>query len=390
MTKGEKKTKPDGPDQPLFGLLQRAWKTFATGAYTKAEIRRLMGSWGILTVKEKPLTSQSIDNLFRNPFYTGVLVDPWSGEECEGQHIPMVNREKFAEIQRIIRGRNRSVPHQKARPEFPLRGLVRCNSCSRYFTGAFSRGRSSRYPYYNCYNKRCSSKGKSYPVQSVHGEFGDFLGAVSPRPELIKMMEDVLVQVAEERQSFIKTKKARLETELARLNRQIQELIRMRTEGLVTDEEFLSQKSFLSEKRAALESRKDQSSIGTDQIRRHLEEIREPLAHPDQTWNALPPPLRKRFERLVFPVGFVNGKIRTAEMGLIFQISRDSAGQKSNLVALMRKFSNQILQEIKAFSEIFRELKGATEGVKMAVRENSREYPSGEDFEPGACLERAA
>jgi hypothetical protein len=54
----------------------------------------------------------------------------------------------------------------------------------------------------------------------------------------------------------------------------------------------------------------------------------------------------------------VNGKIRTAEMKLIFQISRDSAGQKSKLVPLVRKFSNQILQEIKAFSALFREFKG--------------------------------
>jgi site-specific DNA recombinase len=42
-----KKTKPDEPDQPLFGLLQRAWKEFSTGAHTKADIQRLMASWGV-------------------------------------------------------------------------------------------------------------------------------------------------------------------------------------------------------------------------------------------------------------------------------------------------------------------------------------------------------
>jgi len=43
---GEKKTEPDKPDQPLFALLQKVWKEFATGAYTKAEMRRLMDTWG--------------------------------------------------------------------------------------------------------------------------------------------------------------------------------------------------------------------------------------------------------------------------------------------------------------------------------------------------------
>src|SRR5881409_2076397 len=49
--KGDKKTDPDQPDQPLFGLLQKAWQEFSTGSYTKAEILRLMTSWGVMTSK---------------------------------------------------------------------------------------------------------------------------------------------------------------------------------------------------------------------------------------------------------------------------------------------------------------------------------------------------
>ncbi len=71
---GEKKTQPDAQDQPLFGLLQKAWKEFATGAYTKAEIRRLTTSWGVLTQKGKPISNQSLDNFFRNAFYAGILL----------------------------------------------------------------------------------------------------------------------------------------------------------------------------------------------------------------------------------------------------------------------------------------------------------------------------
>src|SRR2546428_7367743 len=80
----EKKTEPDQPNQPLFGVLQKAWKEFATGAYTKAEIRRRMDNWGIQTENGNPLSAQSIDNFFRNRYYAGFLLDPWSGEEYEG------------------------------------------------------------------------------------------------------------------------------------------------------------------------------------------------------------------------------------------------------------------------------------------------------------------
>ena len=138
---GEKKTEPDQPDQPTFGLLQKIWQEFATGAYTKAEIGRLMTNRGILTRKSKPISAQSLDNLFRNLYYAGVLVDRWSGEEYQGQHIPLVSKEDFARVQQLIARRNRSVPHRRHRPDFPLRGLVRCESCRRLMTGSSSRGR---------------------------------------------------------------------------------------------------------------------------------------------------------------------------------------------------------------------------------------------------------
>src|ERR1017187_3664802 len=35
VTVGKKKTEPDEPDQPTFGLLQRAWSDFATGRFKK-------------------------------------------------------------------------------------------------------------------------------------------------------------------------------------------------------------------------------------------------------------------------------------------------------------------------------------------------------------------
>src|SRR5437867_8008894 len=74
---GDKKAHPDRPDQLLFSLLQKAWQAFATGAYTKAEIRRLMTSWGVVTQKGEPISAQSVDNLFANPYYAGILIDPW-------------------------------------------------------------------------------------------------------------------------------------------------------------------------------------------------------------------------------------------------------------------------------------------------------------------------
>src|SRR5580658_10402553 len=49
VTAGKKKTAPDEPDYPIFGLLQRAWNDFATGRYKKVELLQRMTARGVRT-----------------------------------------------------------------------------------------------------------------------------------------------------------------------------------------------------------------------------------------------------------------------------------------------------------------------------------------------------
>lgn len=334
-TNGEKKTEPDRPDQPLFGLLQRAWQEFATGAYSKAEMRRLMTSWGVVTHRGQPIPPQSVDSLFASPYYAGILVDPWSKEEYEARHVPMVSRDDFALVQEMLGRSRQRVPHHRIRPEFPLRGMVRCRQCRQYLTGSFSRGRSQRYPYYHCNHRACGYGRKSYPVQQIHTEFEEFLETVQINPELLKPLGQVMLQVAAERQGLMKIKKARVEAELTRITRESQELIRMRAQDLITDQEFLAQKKILWNRRMALEGRvSDDSALPRELVQAQLAAILQPLSHLHETWRLLPEPLRGRFVRLLLPVGFVHGEIRTAELGFLFRVTEAFQGGESNGVDL--------------------------------------------------------
>src|SRR5262249_36809308 len=138
---GEKKNCPDIPDEPVFSLLRRAFGLFATGAYTQAEMGRLMESWGLASPNGGPFGPQTLYRVFTNPFYRGTLVDPWDGKEYDGKHTALVTSDEFGIVGQIIAQRNRSLPHQKDRPEFPLRGFARCDACRHPVTGAYSRGR---------------------------------------------------------------------------------------------------------------------------------------------------------------------------------------------------------------------------------------------------------
>src|SRR5262249_38520436 len=71
-----RKTKPDKPDPCSFEPIRKAWEMFATGAYMKADILRLLRSWGVNPSRGRLLSAQTLDHIFGNPFYAGTLRDP--------------------------------------------------------------------------------------------------------------------------------------------------------------------------------------------------------------------------------------------------------------------------------------------------------------------------
>jgi site-specific DNA recombinase len=375
VTAGEKKNLPDLPDQPAFGLLQRAWKLFGTGEYTQAEIGRLMESWGLATARGASFGPQSLFQLFTNPYYKGVLIDPWDGQEHEGKHEPLVTKEEFARVQAVILKRNRSLQHQKDRPEFPLRGLARCDACLHPLTGAFSRGRSRRYPYYVCQAASCSKYGKSHPSGRIHEEFEEFLDSVAPEPVILERVGDLLTGQLEEHQADLASRTANRKTRIQQLDRELQELIRMRAQNLITDQEFSRQRGTITEQRTALEGNGSRQTIDVAEVREKFQDIAEPLVNLRQTWRTIQPPFRRRFERLVLPTGFSIGQTRTAELGGLFSLFRGFASTNSSVVPPACADSNRFFPEIQDFWNVLNLVEEEKPTPKWRFRCSHRNRP---------------
>ena len=361
---GKKKTLPDVPKQPLFGLLQRAWRELITGQYTKAEIRRLMTSWGITTRAGTPLSPQAIDRFFSNPFYAGILVDPWSKDRYQGLHVPLVTAEEFARAQEIVERRNRSLPHRKARPEVPLRGTVRCTGCRHLLTGSLSRGRSRRYAYYHCAKRQCIGP-RIYAAARVHDEFTSRLAALAPRPGVIVRLGEMIVEAAQVRAEQGQAVVAQRKEKLAKIERYLRELVRMRADGLLDDREFIAEKVLALKQRAALEGSATARKLDPEAVRGTLEALKAPLSSLRQTWQRLAVARQGRFQQMLFPVGFVAGNIGTAQLPHVFRLFEQLADPNTRSVALADVKWNQIIAEITAFSEFFE----STDDPVMALLE---------------------
>jgi site-specific DNA recombinase len=346
-----KKRVPDRPDPVRFEPLKKAWRLFATGAYSKAEIVRLLRSWGVRAYRDNLLTPQTLDFIFNNPFYSGVLRDPWTSIEYPGRHVPMVTAEEFAQVQQVIQRRNRSAPHHLVHDDFPLRGHVRCPSCSWLLTASWTKGSHARYAYYSCNQRACSRFKKSLPAKTVHDEFLAFLPDLTlPTGVTAATVEDLHDRALE--QTNLSRAGAMLRHERLRdLENQVQELIAMRTSHMLSDGEFLSQRDTLRRNMMKLQAKEH-------------EERFQPLSQPEASglvdgftdfpglWVDLPPVERQAFGRLLFPMGYVYQQIRTTERGLLFRVLEGYGDASSDLVRKTKTDPNAFFAEIRKFLAI--------------------------------------
>jgi DNA invertase Pin-like site-specific DNA recombinase len=350
---GNKRTEPDRPDQPLFGLLQGVWQAFATGSYTKREILRIATSRGVRTRAGAPLTEQSLDNMLHNPFYAGVLKDPWSGEEFIGGHLALVTPEVFAKVQQVISRRANGGRHESVRPEFPLRMFARCSECNHYVTGGFSRGRSHYYPYYRCCGRLCPHT-MYRRTEPVHREFTDFLQSVTPQAQDVERLAEAIMEVIRDRSRTASKMADKRKHESARLAEQGERLIRMKMDQLITDGEFLAQRAILSEREREIKNSPIHTIADEQRTSADISVISAPLLDLEKTWTSLSPFLQRRFQQSVLPAGFAVGRIGTADKSCLFSLFGRSKRANSHLVPLTGQFWNQLEKEIQAFSRLFR------------------------------------
>lgn len=348
---GTKKTEPDQPNYPAFSILQKGWRAFETGQYSKADIQRMLTSLGLTTKNGAPIPSQTIDNIFDDIFYAGVIRDPWTGDEYPGKHLPMVSRDTFDAVQRIIHGRNRSIPHVALRPEFPLRSFARCTACEFTLTGSFSRGRSKYYPYYHCHYLNCELR-QNYPLAEVHNEFTSFLRKMGANRHALAHLKERIEKIVSSWDALSEQMKVKREADVKRLRDQQQRLIQMRIDDLITENEFRAQRTVLEQQLQQIPARPAIQREYFASTLPKLDHICEPLQDLAGFWESRTIEKRKRFQQILLPAGYVVSKIGTAPKARVLSFIEGSLPENPIEVAPTGQSWNHLMDEIRQLAEL--------------------------------------
>ena len=170
------------PDGHKFELMVKAWELRTEGTSLE-EIAEFLNKNGYSrktkTGRTIPMTKQILTDVFKDPFYYGILVLQKTGDKVDLRIInpnfqPAISEEIYNKVQSLsFRRIKPAKPHKTA--FYPLRALLRCSFCGGNMYVAPSTGGFKPYLYARCDNKPCDRKKKSIRMKIIFGFIYDFL-----------------------------------------------------------------------------------------------------------------------------------------------------------------------------------------------------------------------
>ncbi len=142
-------------------LIAWAFEQYATNQHSITQLQMMLEDQGLITRPSakrpgRPLSSSQLAMILRDPYYTGVI--RYKGRLYAGRHEPLISKELFLAVQKILDGRNRRGDRDRIHFHF-LRGLLYCAECNdagrtSRLVYSQNRGHGGLYEYYVCTAKQ--------------------------------------------------------------------------------------------------------------------------------------------------------------------------------------------------------------------------------------------
>lgn len=235
-------------DPVRFRLLRKAWDLILTGNYTVPQVAdKLNNEWGFRTIKkkrlgDKPLALSGMYKIFTNIFYAGIIEH--NGTHYPGKHKAMITMDEFDRVQVILghKGKPRPKKHH-----FTFTGIFRCPECGCMYTAETKTkhikgtGKIKKYTYYHCTRRsrkiKCTQN-KVLEESKLFEQLEYELEKYTIPQELLAWALEVIASRketgADDERIISETRQQTLE----KLKNQQSNLIRMRSNDMIDDEEF--------------------------------------------------------------------------------------------------------------------------------------------------------
>jgi site-specific DNA recombinase len=316
-------------------LVKQAFELYAASLQTKQKVLEIVTAAGLRTRRGKPISKQTFNAMLRKPVYAGwIQVDGW-GERVRGDFEPLVSQEVFDTVQALLNGKRVSVtPRLRSHPDFPLRHFVKCGCCGRPLTASWQKGRSARYGYYWCPN---SCRGVSVRKENLERSFVAFLERMQPKPQYVKLFNEIVLDVWKEKQAQILTLSISLKQRIEDLHGRTERLEEaFLYEKAIDRETYERQRDKLNEQIVLAEMQERDAKLEDYDVEAVLNFAEHVILNAARLWIEFSSDQKQRLQKVLFPEGvrFEDGVIKTAATCLLFKLLAEPEAGKTTLATL--------------------------------------------------------
>ena len=249
-------------DPERFDLVKDMWNLMLSGDWTPPKIAEIANTeWGFRTRKfkkqgGKPLARSIIYKMFTDPFYCGMI--RYNGQLYPGKHDPMVTVEEFDRVQ-IMLGR-KGKPRPKTH-NFPFRGMIRCGECNCFITAEekykLTKSGVHHYIYHHCTKRKQATKCSQPSIreEELERQIKEELSKISIDEDFKNLAVRYLKKVHDEEVSSKSSIKKSLHQTHEDVQKQLDNLTKLRLKEMINDQEYLSHKNDLLKEREKLKEK---------------------------------------------------------------------------------------------------------------------------------------
>jgi site-specific DNA recombinase len=256
-------------DEKRAPLVRDAFKFYATGDYSLAELAAILEELGLRSrptkrTPEQALGINRLSGILRNPYYIGQV--RYAGKTYKGRHPPLVDEGTFQEVQDLLTAKRQS-GERSWRHFYYLRGSLFCRECGGRLIYMRTRGNGGVYEYLSCAGRSKGTCSQGYHrAAAVEAAVERHYVVVQPsrqqRASIRATVEGYVGALAKTADKKLTEAKA----ELARLAGEERKLLKAHYADQVSEELFADEEARIRRERGGVERRIEELSVKHERV----------------------------------------------------------------------------------------------------------------------------
>ena len=298
-------------------LLRKAFQWRLNNTYSSAEIVRKLNLLGM------KIDERRILEIFRNPFYCGILITRMlPGEVIQGQHEPIVSQEDFLKINtpenKVI-----NKTYETMSLELPLKKSLCCPNCNNLMTGFYVKAKDLYY--YKC-QKKCI--GVNVSAKKLHEAFLDLLKTYQldltelEKEVLPEIMQYKLLELSKEDANEI----AATKTRLTQVKKDLDAIEERYATGKIDTLIYTKFSEKYKVEIIELEQKLTNPHLTSSNLKKCIKNGLEIARKLSVLWESADVFGKHKLQHILFPNGFTydkqNGRVLTFRTNILFELTR--------------------------------------------------------------------